>query len=123
MDVSLYDVQGVHAAKPSKYSPISTLRWIGGLQTQRSVFAALDSRYNQRYLGGKPDALIAGSNCEINNKLNPSTTVLATRFFLSPGTSPPVCRHLQVQLSGTTVGTQDEILSLTLRGEILNESE
>ena len=69
MDVSLYDVQGVHAAKPSKYSPISTLRWIGGLQTQRSVFAALDSRYNQRYLGGKPDALIAGSNCEINNKL------------------------------------------------------
>ena len=39
------------------------------MQTQRSEFMSIDTRYNSRYLGGKPDALIAGSNVELNNKL------------------------------------------------------
>ena len=68
-DVSIMEVAGARPVKPSRYTPISTLKWIGGLQTQRSPFASLDSRYNSRYLGGKPDSLIDGSNVEVSNKL------------------------------------------------------
>lgn len=68
-DVGLYDVVGVRPERPNKYNPIATYSWIGGLQTQRSPFVAVDTRYNKRMLGGKPDALLSGSNCEINNSL------------------------------------------------------
>ena len=68
-DVALFDVAGVRPEKPNKYNSLATLKWIGGLQTQRSPFMSIDTRYNSRYLGGKPDALIAGSNIELNNKL------------------------------------------------------
>lgn len=68
-DKSLMSVAGAPVEKPSRYTPIATLKWIGGLQTQRSPFASLDTRYNSTYLGGKPDSLIAGSNVEISNKL------------------------------------------------------
>lgn len=53
----------------AKFTPLATIKFIAGLQTQRSPFASIDTRYNSRYLGGKPDALIAGSNCEISNSL------------------------------------------------------
>lgn len=53
----------------AKFVPLATVKFIGGLQTQRSPFASIDTRYNTQYLGGKPDALIAGSNCEISNSL------------------------------------------------------
>lgn len=68
-DKSLLSVAGASPERPSRYTPIATLKWIGGLQTQRSPFASLDTRYNSIYLGGKPDSLIDGSNCEISNKL------------------------------------------------------
>lgn len=66
-DPTLYDVKGVRP--PDKYSTLTTLRFIGGLQTQRSVFASIDTRYGSKFIGGKPDALIGGSNCEISNSL------------------------------------------------------
>ena len=69
MDPSLFDVQGARPEKPGKYSSLCTLKWIGGLQTQRSPFQSVDNRYNSRYLGGKPDALLAGSNIELSNRL------------------------------------------------------
>lgn len=68
MDLGTLEIQGAHT-KTEKYTPIATLKFIGGLQTQRSPFASLDNRYSSRFLGGKPDALIAGLNCEISNKL------------------------------------------------------
>lgn len=68
-DASLMEISGARPEKPSKYTPLATLKWIGGLQTQRSPFMSIDTRYNSRFLGGKPDSLIDGSNCEINNKL------------------------------------------------------
>jgi hypothetical protein len=43
-DKSLMTVAGAQTEKPSKYTPIATLKWIGGLQTQRSPFASLDTR-------------------------------------------------------------------------------
>ena len=42
---------------------------IAGLQTQRSPYQSLDNRYNTKFLGGKPDALLAGQNVEISNSL------------------------------------------------------
>lgn len=66
-DPTLYDVKGVRP--PDKYSTLATLRFIGGLQTQRSVFASIDTRYGSKFMGGKPDSLIAGLNCEISNSL------------------------------------------------------
>lgn len=66
-DPTLYDVKGVRP--PDKYSTLATLRFIGGLQTQRSVFASIDTRYGSKFMGGKPDSLIGGSNCEISNSL------------------------------------------------------
>ena len=68
-DVALLDIQGARPQKPNKYTSLATLKWIGGLQTQRSPFMSIDTRYNSRYLGGKPDALIAGSNVELSNRL------------------------------------------------------
>lgn len=53
----------------AKHASLATIKFIGGLQTQRSPLASIDNRYNSRFLGGKPDALIAGSNCEISNSL------------------------------------------------------
>lgn len=82
------DIVGARPEKPSKYTPIATLKWIGGLQTQRSPFASIDTRYNSRYLGGKPDSLIGGSNCEINNKLTlqrrPGLVAYGTASIPSP---------------------------------------
>src|SRR5690348_1733880 len=46
--------------------------------TQRSPFSQIDTRYGSQFLGGKPDALIAGSNCEISNSLT-----LQRRYGLS----------------------------------------
>ena len=43
-DLSIMEIGGAQPAKPSKYSPICTLKWIGGFQTQRSPFMSLDTR-------------------------------------------------------------------------------
>jgi hypothetical protein len=62
-------VAGAQEPTPDKFVSLATIKWIGGLQTQRSAFASIDTRYNTKFLGGKPDALIAGSNVEISNHL------------------------------------------------------
>lgn len=43
-DVALFDVAGVRPEKPNKYNSLATLKWIGGLQTQRSPFMSIDTR-------------------------------------------------------------------------------
>lgn len=62
-------INGAQEPAPDKYTALATIKFIGGLQTQRSAFASIDTRYNSKFLGGKPDALIAGLNVEISNKL------------------------------------------------------
>jgi len=75
-DPSLMELHGAQVS--DKFRPLATVKFIGGLQTQRSPFASIDTRYNSRFLGGKPDALIDGSNVEISNSLT-----LQRRFGLS----------------------------------------
>lgn len=70
MDDSLLKIAGAQEAAPDKWTAIAFSRFVGGLQTQRSAFAALSvSRYDATFLKGRPDALIAGLNAEISNKL------------------------------------------------------
>src|SRR5208282_350744 len=57
------------ARAETKYTSLQTIKFIAGYQHQRSVFCAVDTRYGTKFLGGKPDALIDGSNCEISNSL------------------------------------------------------
>ena len=59
-------------------------------------------------------------------QLNPSVTVLSNRFYLSQGTVPPLCRHMQIQLNGAVVSglptsARDEMLGLTVRGCLISE--
>jgi hypothetical protein len=50
-----------------------------------------------------------------------STSILSNRFYLSQGATPPICRHMQIKLSGGAVTTRDEILALTVRGALVSE--
>ena len=60
-------------------------------------------------------------------QLNASVSVLSHRFYLSPGTVPPLGRHMQVQLTSAaaadTAGTKDEMLAITVRGAIIEEQQ
>src|SRR5271168_1421760 len=70
MDDGLLKLANAPEAAPDKWTAIAFSRFVGGLQTQRSAFAALSvSRYDATFLKGRPDALIAGSNVEISNRL------------------------------------------------------
>lgn len=51
-------------------------------------------------------------------QLPPSTTVLSNRFYLSQDAGIPMCRHMQIQLTGGKANTKDELLSLTVRGAL-----
>lgn len=71
MEDGLLKLSGATEPVPDKYTSLAFIRFIAGLQTQRSAYASIDLRYSVKYLGGKPDALIDGLNVEINNKLTP----------------------------------------------------
>lgn len=68
MPATITQLEGSQAQKPFKYVPITTFTWFTGLVTQRSPFSPYDTRYNVRYIGGRPDMLIDGLNMELNNK-------------------------------------------------------
>lgn len=68
-DPGLMEISGAQKEPAIKYTSLATIKFIGGLQSQRSYFASIDTRYNSKFLGGKPDALIAGSNVEVSNRL------------------------------------------------------
>jgi hypothetical protein len=67
LDPGLLELKG--ARVETKYTTLATIKFLSGLMTQRSPFAGIDTRYGTRFMGGRPDALLAGSNCEISNKL------------------------------------------------------
>jgi hypothetical protein len=56
-------------------------------------------------------------------QLAPSTSLLSYRYQLSQGTVPPICTHLQLQLSGGATNTKDEVLRITIRGALVPEQE
>lgn len=67
MPPSITQLEGSQPSKQFKYVPMTTFLFFTGLVTQRSPFSPYDTRYNARYLGGRPDMLIDGLNVELNN--------------------------------------------------------
>ena len=56
-------------------------------------------------------------------QLGVSSSLLASRYYLSQGPTPPVCTHMQLQLSGAAHNSRDEILRITVRGNLVPEQE
>ena len=87
----------------------------GATSTQCAVGVLLDE------IAGAPEVL----SQFVNDPPQAYTTasILGARFYLSdgPSTIQPVCRHIQVTVSGAAVTTQDEILGLTVRGALMPE--
>jgi hypothetical protein len=54
-------------------------------------------------------------------QLDPSVSVLSNRFYLSQGSEVPMCRHIQIQISGSAAATKDEMLAITIRGALETE--
>ena len=67
------NILGLSGAQPqseTKFAPIYVGRWSGGLNTNRSPLRdATTTRITEKYYGAAGDALIAGSNVEITNRL------------------------------------------------------
>src|ERR1039458_2102535 len=63
-------VNGAQSDKPTKFAAIYTGRQFTGIWTNRSPLRdAASSRIEEKFYGPRGDAMIAGSNVEISNKL------------------------------------------------------
>ena len=82
-------LSGATNSKPAKFAPIFTSRFFSGLWTNRSPLRdATTSRLVEHYYGQAGDALIAGTNVEITNKLTlarrPGNSVFASQVYTDP---------------------------------------
>ena len=84
----LLTLAGAQKPVPDKYTSLAFLKFFGGLQTQRSPFQSIDTRYNSKFFGGTPDAIIAGSNVEISNSLTLQRRPGLTAYGVSNIPSP-----------------------------------
>jgi hypothetical protein len=67
---NLLGLAGGQAQKQTRFAPIYNGRWSSGIWTNRSPLRdATTTRIVEKYYGAAGDALIAGSNVEITNKL------------------------------------------------------
>lgn len=67
---NILSLNGAQATKPTHRAPIYTGRWSSGLWTNRSPLRdANTTRLTEKFYGPAGDALIAGSNAEITNRL------------------------------------------------------
>jgi hypothetical protein len=67
MAESLLQLGGSQSPKPPKNVPLTTSLFFSGIWSQRSPFGSPDSRYYSKFLGGRTDILIDGSNTELTN--------------------------------------------------------
>jgi hypothetical protein len=110
-------VGSILLATPGKLAEVESITTemnnVASAATQCTVSVLLDE------ISGAFEALPVGVNDP--PQLATSTSVLSKRFYLSQGTVPPVCRHLQIQVAGGAATTKDEILALTIRGALTPE--
>lgn len=67
---NLFGLAGAQPQKQTKYAPIYNPRWTSGIWTNRSPLRdATTTRIVEKFYGAAGDALIAGLNVEISNKL------------------------------------------------------
>ena len=79
---------GAQPAAPTRFAPIYTGRWSSGIWTNRSPLRdAATTRISEKFYGAAGDALIAGSNTEITNRLTlarrPGNSVYDSNSFTS----------------------------------------
>lgn len=77
---------GAQPQKQTRFAPMYTGRWSSGIWTNRSPLRdAATSRIAEKFYGQSGDALIAGSNVEISNKLTlvrrPGTSVFDSNSY------------------------------------------
>jgi hypothetical protein len=67
---NLFGLAGASPQKATRYAPIFTARWTSGIWTNRSPLRdATTNRITEKFYGAAGDALIAGLNVEVSNKL------------------------------------------------------
>ena len=99
---------GSQPSKPPKFAPIFTSRFFSGLWTNRSPLRdATTSRLVEHYYGQAGDALIAGTNVEITNKLTLARRPGNTQFDTNTYTDPD--RFYSFRLFSSTNPTDEEI--------------
>lgn len=77
---NLFGLAGATPQKQTKYAPIYNPRWTSGIWTNRSPLRdATTNRITEKFYGAAGDALIAGLNVEVSNKLT---------LIRRPGNSP-----------------------------------
>jgi len=54
-------------------------------------------------------------------KLNPSSTVMSRRWYLSQGQDAAWCRHIQLKVSFPAEAFKNELLTVTEIGALVNE--
>lgn len=65
-----FQINGASGQKQTRFTDIYTGRWSSGLYTNRSPLRdAVTQRWQEKFYGAAGDALIAGSNVEITNRL------------------------------------------------------
>jgi hypothetical protein len=81
-----FSLAGANAGRQTKLAPIYTGRWSSGIWTNRSPLRdAATSRIVEKFYGAAGDALIAGLNVEITNRLTlarrPGNQVFTSQIF------------------------------------------
>jgi len=76
--MSLFESAGAPPNKQPRYAPVFQSKYFAGLFTNRSALHSAADVLTDRYYGGKPDALLGGSNVELRPTLS-----LGRRYGLS----------------------------------------
>lgn len=113
-----FGLAGANPGKQTKFAPIYTPRWSSGIWTNRSPLRdAATSRITEKYYGAAGDALIAGLNVEITNRLTlgrrPGNSVFPPGVPLPPNFSK-VDRFYDFRL----FDSQDEQIILMIDGAL-----
>jgi hypothetical protein len=66
---NLLQMSGAQPTKQTRFAPIFINRSFSGLYTQRNPLRDPSDTIREKFYGGRPDALLAGSNIELTNRL------------------------------------------------------
>src|ERR1700693_1911288 len=100
--MNLLQTAGAQPQKAPKYAPIFMDRMFSGIWTQRSVLHDPSDIATSRFYGGRPDALLAGSNIELTNRLTLQRRPGLTPFSIASYPTPPD-RAFSFQLTNGTI--------------------
>jgi hypothetical protein len=85
---NVFSLNGAQSQQQTKFAPIYTGRWSDGIWTNRSPLRdAATTRLTEKFYGAAGDALIAGNNVEITNRLTlarrPGNSIYDSNNFTS----------------------------------------